>query len=165
MQTPSDADDLPHAGEGSIRPRIAHDGAVPAGLSMLAEAQARLFHLTGDDHWRAAATAAILSMTAGAAPQLAQMPGLLFAARLLEQARTVVIGGEDREAWVSRLRHRGDPCLLILRAHSGQDLPVTHPAHGREASSGQTVAWLCEAGFCSLPIHRLEDLLAALGGD
>ena len=40
-----------------VRGRTAGDNATPSGNGLMAEVQARLFHLTGDDRWRAAAEA------------------------------------------------------------------------------------------------------------
>ncbi len=48
--TAADATDVPLS-----RPRSAADNATPSGNGMMAEVLARLFHLTGEAHWRARA--------------------------------------------------------------------------------------------------------------
>ena len=156
VQVASDATDLP------LRPRPTHDGALPTGLSMLAEAQARLFHLTGEERFRVAATRTIETMAEGDAMHQAQQPGMLFAADLLERARTLVIDGAAATDWIGQARAKGDPNLFVLRA--GPASSATHLAYGRRSESGETTAWLCSEGRCSLPMRDIDAMLSAVGG-
>src|SRR5271154_6711556 len=82
-----------------VRPRPAHDGAVPSGASLMAEVLARLWHLTGAPHWREAAER-LIRAASGAREALAQNPLLLAAADLLERGAVVVVEGprDDFEA-------------------------------------------------------------------
>ena len=72
---PVPADD---AGDVPVRGRTAGDNATPSGNGLMAEVQARLFHLTGDDRWRRAAEATIGAFAgnsmASAARRLAGQP-------------------------------------------------------------------------------------------
>ncbi|MBB3172273.1 hypothetical protein FHR90_000079 [Endobacter medicaginis] len=154
VQVAADATDLP------LRPRPIHDSALPTGLAMLAEAQARLFHLTGEDRFRLLATHTIETMAEADPVRLTLQPGMLFAADLLERGRTLVIDGAAQADWITLARSCGVPNLLILR---GDTVTTdTHPAHGRRAAPGETTAWLCSAGRCSLPIRDADALLAAI---
>ena len=147
----ADATDVPLA-----RPRTAHDNATPAANGLLAEVFARLFHLTGEAVWRER-TEALLRAFTGNPDHLAQMPTLLAAADLLEEAAAVVAVGSDELAAVALASP--DPATVVLRVPSAEHLPTTHPAYGK--GSGPT-AFICRRNVCSLPIAdtaALADML------
>ena len=137
------------------------DNATPSGNGMMAEVQAKLFHLTGDDRWRIAAEATIGAFAGH--DGLAAMPGLLVAADLLTEAATVVIAGDRRRgagrcrAGASRPGARRPPRPRWRRPARG------HPAHGKGPVEGRAAAYVCRAGTCGLPVTDPALLPAALG--
>jgi uncharacterized protein YyaL (SSP411 family) len=138
FSTAADASDVP-----LTRPRTAADNATPAGNGIMAEVLARLFHLTGEPHWRTRADA-VLSAFAGQPEQLAGMPTLLAAADFLAEAASVVIA------------------VVVLRAPETAVLPPGHPAFGKTAGPHEAVAYVCRRNVCGLPIADPADLSQAL---
>ncbi|MCW8307811.1 thioredoxin domain-containing protein [Acidiphilium sp. PA] len=155
-----DAVDLP----GGMRPRAATDNATPAGAGLMAEAYARLYHLTGKSAYRDAA-AALVSAHAGERRNLPAYPTILAAAALLEEAIVVVLTGAREDARFEALhlaaRAGFDPAVVILPVGTTADLPADHPAQGK--TSGAPAAFVCRGQVCSLPVHDATALRAAMG--
>ena len=112
--TAEDASDAP-----AIRPRIAHDGATPSGVGLMAEVFARLYHLTDEAAWRESAERLIRAF-AGAGPQeLAQSPLLLASADMLERGGCVAVEGPLDDPLARALAQAAlaapDPALTVLR--------------------------------------------------
>ena len=155
-QTAIDAADVPLG-----RPRHAGDNATPSGNGMIAEAMARLFHLTGDEFWRSR-TVAVLRAFCGDRARLSTMPTLLAAADLLENAVTVVVAGpmdENAAALLNVGKTSADPRAVVLHAPYPDALPPSHPAFGKTAPGA---AYVCRAGACSLPVSPPDALRALL---
>jgi uncharacterized protein YyaL (SSP411 family) len=151
------------------RPRSAADNATPSGNGMMAEVLARLFHLTGNQDWRARADA-VLQAFAGQPDQLAGMPTLLAAADLLDEAATVVIVGPPDAATglVQAALGAPDPAVVVLQVSDTAALPPDHPAFGKPAHPQETasrheaVAYVCRRSVCGLPIADPAALSQAL---
>jgi uncharacterized protein len=158
--TAADATDVP-----LTRPRTAADNATPAGVGVLAEVFARLWHLTGDAEWRER-TEALLRAFAGNPDQFAAMPTLLAAADLLEEAATVVIAGDPRHPLAQTLTSTAlaaaDPAVVVLRAANTTVLPADHPAFGKAAGAEGAAAYVCRRNVCGLPMVDGTVLAAAL---
>jgi uncharacterized protein YyaL (SSP411 family) len=158
--TAADATDVP-----LTRPRTAADNATPAGVGVLAEVFARLWHLTGDAGWRERAEA-LLRAFSGNPDQFAAMPTLLAAADLLEEAATVVIAGDTLHALAQALTAAAlaaaDPAVVVLRAPSLDALPADHPAFGKSAGTEGAAAYVCRRNVCGLPMVDGEALAASL---
>ena len=154
--TAQDATDVPGA-----RPRQSADGVVPCGQSLMAEAFARLHHLTGEARWREAALALFRSLS-GDRRQLPQSPALLAAADLLEGGAVVVVAGALADTRAQALAQAalaaGDPAICVLRAGLGEPWPPESPASGKFAVDGAPAAYVCRAGACSLPIAGAPEL-------
>jgi uncharacterized protein YyaL (SSP411 family) len=155
----ADAADVP------LRLRSAGDNAIPSGNGMLAEVQARLFHLTGDTAWRTRAEASIGAFT-GQQEGLAGMPTLLAAADLLEGAATVVVAGDPADPATRALAEAAlrspDPAVVVLRAPNAATLPSDHPAAGKGPVEGQPAAYVCREQRCGLPLTDPAALAATL---
>ena len=149
------------AGDVLVRGRTAGDNAVPSGNGILAEVQARLFHLTGETRWRLAAEATIGAF-AGLERGLGAFPTLLAAADLLTRGATVVVAGPaDAPATQALLRAAlalPDPAVVVLRASAA--LPTDHPAAGKGEVADEPAAYLCRHGRCSLPVTTPQALAA-----
>jgi uncharacterized protein len=156
----ADATDVP-----LMRQRVAVDSATPAGIGMLAEVFARLWHLTGDAGWRERAEA-LLRAFAGKPEQLAAMPTLLGAADLLEEAATVVIAGDPAhplaQALAAAALAAADPAVVVLRAPVPDSLPADHPAFGKSAGSEGAAAYICRRNVCGMPMADGKTLASAL---
>jgi uncharacterized protein YyaL (SSP411 family) len=158
FSTAAGASDVP-----LTRPRTAADNATPAGNGIMAEVLARLFHLTGEPHWRTRADA-VLSAFAGQPEQLAGMPTLLAAADFLAEAASVVIVGKPAAAapLLRTALSAADPAVVVLRAPETAVLPPGHPAFGKTAGPHEAVAYVCRRNVCGLPIADPSDLSQAL---
>jgi uncharacterized protein YyaL (SSP411 family) len=148
-----------------VRPRSAGDNATPSGNGLMAEVEARLWHLTGEDRWRLQAEATIGAFT-GLDQGLAAMPSLLAAADLLEQGAAVVVAGDPADPAARALAEAAlahpDPALAVLRSPAPDALPPGHPAHGKGPVEGRAAAYVCRNGTCSLPVTDPEALAARL---
>jgi uncharacterized protein YyaL (SSP411 family) len=145
-----------------VRPRAATDEATPSGTSLLAQALARLWRLTGNDTWRADADAVLGAAGAQVATNLFSSTGLLNALDLRLNAIDVVVVvpmGTDSDAAVGEggtllaaVRRHTTP-NVVLSVHSGTaDLPADHPASGKTAIEGRPTAYVCRGATCSLPV-------------
>lgn len=157
-----DATDVPPG-----QPLQAQDHATPSGNGQLAGLFAGLFHLTGQEGWRADADRLIRAF-AGDDTGLVIMPTLLAAADLLERGGLLVIaapsGDSIAEEMLATAWAKADPALLVLRVTERTALGPSHPAHGKTAIGGAAAAYLCRAGTCSLPARdstTLRHLLAS----
>ncbi|MDJ0391230.1 thioredoxin domain-containing protein [Roseomonas sp. E05] len=148
-----------------VRGRTAGDNATPAGNGLMAEVQARLYHLTGDSRWRHQAEATIAAFT-GLTQALLAMPTLLAAADLLENGATVAVAGAPADAAAERLATAAlalpDAAVTVLRVTEAAALPEGHPAFGKGPVEGQAAAYPCRGGTCGLPVLQPERLAAAL---
>jgi uncharacterized protein YyaL (SSP411 family) len=146
--TATDAPDVP-----MTRPRTAADGATPAGNGLMAEALARLFHLTGETVWRDRAESVITTFS-GATEQFVTMPTILAATDTLEAGTSVVVAGDAAHPLTGALLHTAlgaaDPAISVLRASDDRAVPVSHPAHGK--NSGRPAAYVCRNQACSAPV-------------
>nr|HMN74209.1 thioredoxin domain-containing protein [Rhodoblastus sp.] len=155
--TAASAADVPVA-----RPRHARDNATPSGVGLMAEAFARLFHLTGETSWRVACEKLIRAFS-GAGAALALSPTLLAAADTLERAAVVVVAGEEgADALLRAALASPDPATCILRTKDGVDWPATSPAHGRVPVGGKAAAYVCRSMVCGLPAVDSGALRTAL---
>ena len=154
--TADDAGDLPAA-----RPRSAGDNVTPSGNAMMAEAFARLYHLTGETKWRGHAEAVIRAFT-GAPDAAAGMSGLLAATDLLENASTIVVSGAPEHPLTRALLEIAlrspDPATCVLQAAEIGSVPALHPAYGKGPTETGAAAYVCRAGACSLPVSDPAEL-------
>ncbi|NEM90783.1 thioredoxin domain-containing protein [Galbitalea soli] len=151
------------------------EGAYPSGVSALAAAALRLYHLTGESGYRAAAAdalglvaplAAARPMSFGAA--LRAMSSLARAPRQL----VVVTGdraeggaGDDPLALLAR-RSAADSSLTVVVVTAEQRVGWADAGFGlladRTSRGGATTAFLCEDFVCRLPVTGADELRALL---
>jgi uncharacterized protein len=148
--TAADASDVP-----LTRPRVAQDNATPSGIGIMAEALARLYHLTGDPSWRKR-TEELAQTNSGDPRQLSGMPSLLGAVDLLEEAACVVVVGPAADprtrALVGAAIASPDPATVCLQVEATDGLDTAHPAHGRGMLDGAPAAYVCRKQVCGLPV-------------
>lgn len=139
-----------------VRPRNAHDGPTPAGVSTLIEVLAMLWHLTGEEAYHLDAEAALKAFAGDAQRSLASHATYLLAATLLAEPLQVVIVGDAATPGFAELRRvaagSAAPGRLILTLAPDAELPPTHPAAGKRLLDGRATAYVCTGAACEAPL-------------
>ena len=78
-----------------VQPKNAHDGPTPSANGTLAEVTATLWHLTGDDRYRAMTDDILAAFASDARTNPASHATLLVATRLLTGANQIVVMGDE----------------------------------------------------------------------
>ena len=138
------------------RGRNVQDGPAPSGIGLMAENYAVLYHLTGQDDYRAKAEA-VLAAFGGKPQALTGSPILLAAADLLANAACVVVTGGAEDLAQAALAAAA-PAMVVLRGGAG--LGPEHPAHGKP--DDVQAAYLCRGNVCGLPMMDVEALKQTL---
>ncbi|MBK8909337.1 MAG: thioredoxin domain-containing protein [Rhodospirillales bacterium] len=149
------------------RAKTIADHATPSGNTTMLEVLARLYHLTGNQHYRARCDAMIVLFSGNNPQYLIAVPGLLTNFELLERGVQVVIVGDRDDAQAAALRRAAvrapTPLKIIMPISSGaEDLPSSHPAKGKGMVDGRATAYVCIGSTCGLPITEPEVLLQHL---
>ena len=160
--TADDTDDV------ITRTKNALDNATPAGNAIMAEVLARLFHLTGQDAYRARCEALIAAFSGEAAKNPYSYVTLINAAQFLAEATQVIVIGDDpgspETAGLVAARNRVSLPASVLSVIAGSgDLPPGHPAAGKTMIGGRATAYICHGPVCSAPLadpQELQDYLA-----
>ena len=156
--TAKDAADVPGA-----RPRHAQDNATPSGVGMLAEAFAKLWHLTDEARWRDAAEGLFRAFSASPGG-LGGSPLLLMSADMLERGGSIVVDGpldDPRAQALAALALRApDPSLAVLRLD--RSLWPDGPPRADLPVAAAPAAMLCQGQTCSLPVATPEALAGLL---
>jgi uncharacterized protein YyaL (SSP411 family) len=145
-----------------VRALVGHDGPYPSGNGTMAWVAAKLWHLTGDEQYRRRAET-ILTAFAGEARRNPFAYGtLLSAGAYLEQAVQIVIVGEpgsDRFRELHEIAAAAPvPFRVILPLGAHEELPFTHPAHGKRLVGGAATAYVCVGTVCEAPITEPDQL-------
>jgi len=152
------------------RTRQSADNAVPSGNGTMADVLARLYLITGEDHFRQRAEDVINAFPAETADAVANMPTLLNAFELLSQGSQVVVAAKNGDGAGLADAVLGAPGSLRVLIRTDEDHPHTktlapgHPAHGKTTVDGQAAAYVCRAGTCSAPVVDADALIAVLKG-
>jgi hypothetical protein len=145
-----------------VRPKAAQDGPTPAANGTLAEVAATLWHLTGEDRYRAIADDILAAFARDAGDNPAGHATLLLATRLLADATQVVVVGDATtpglpELWVAASAAL-PPDGILLPLSPGSDLPAAHPAAGKRLLDGRAAAYVCRGAACEAPIVDAQAL-------
>jgi uncharacterized protein YyaL (SSP411 family) len=160
------ADDTP----GLItRTKHANDNAIPAGNGVFVGVFARLYHLTGDDRYRAKAEALTAAFSGELQRNFFPFSSLLNGQELLQSGQQVVIIGAPDDPGTAALhgvlRRMSLPNRVLTTLAPGAHLPKGHPAAGKTALDGKATAYLCRGMTCSAPVTDPAALQDALSGD
>lgn len=155
FQTAADADPL------IVRPKTAHDGAVPSGNGTMIGVLARLALLTGDTGY--ADRAETLAAAFGGEVERNVFPLASFLANLawLDDPLQIVIVGELEDLHRMAL-DQAPPASVIVAPKPDEPLPAGHPAAGKQMVDGQPTVYVCRGMTCSPPTTDaagLESLL------
>jgi uncharacterized protein YyaL (SSP411 family) len=146
-----------------LRPRSTTDEATPSASSVMAANLVRLWHLTGDDAYRADADAVIAAVPI--AENLFAAAGMLAALDLRLGATDVVLvlpPGTDHAPLLRAARRAWTPNTILLAVDAPGKLPAGHPAYGKASVSGRPTAYVCRGETCSLPVTDPVELDALL---
>lgn len=148
------------------RAKNALDQPNPSGNGTIAAVLARLYYLTGEDHYRARAQATLDAFAGEARRHIFSHATLLNAAELLQRGlQIVVIGsaGADDTTALLRVIHPASLLNKILALiPPDRALPPAHPAAGKGQIDGRATVYLCEGSVCSLPLTDPAALAAEL---
>ena len=163
--TPAEASDV------LVRNRPSTDNATISANAATLEALARLWHLTGDTSFHAAATALREALGGLLPTNYVSMTGFLNAALLHDHGVLLVLVAPDAadplsDAALAPLleiaaSHRLAGLVTLVTADMGA-LSQDHPAFGKTAIDGKPTAYICHNQSCQPPVTEPSDLRAAL---
>jgi uncharacterized protein YyaL (SSP411 family) len=145
-----------------VRPKNAHDGPTPSANGTLAEVAATLWHLTGEEEYRAMADEILAAFARDAGENPAGHATLLLATCLLTDAVQVVVVGDEATPGFTAIWGAASSTLppggILLRLAPGAELPPAHPAAGKRLLAGRAAAYLCHGTACEAPRVEPQDL-------
>jgi uncharacterized protein YyaL (SSP411 family) len=149
-----------------IRPKSAHDGAVPSGNGTIVGVLARLYQLTGIPVYGERARKTAEAFFGEVAAHFFPFATLLSNSDLVLNPMMIVIalpeggqGGQGKAgAFDMVLRQISMPGLVKTVLRSGKDLPASHPAFGKASIGGKPTAYICFGQQCLAPVTTAEEL-------
>jgi len=155
------------AGDLIVRPRNAHDNAVPAGNGTMLGVLARLWYLTGDTACRDRADSLVAAFSGELSRNFFPLSTYLNGLEVLERGVQVVIAGDpdspDTGTLVRAVHGVCVPNLILTHLTPGTTLPAGHPAAGKGPVNGAAAAYVCRNQTCSLPVTEAAMLVEMLG--
>jgi uncharacterized protein YyaL (SSP411 family) len=138
------------------RPKMVQDTATPSGNGTMVEVLARLYHLTGEESYRARAEATVRAFAGDVPKNFFSFGSLLNGNETLQRAVQVVIRGRRGEPGTDALLRAVNsvslPTRVLAVVEPGAALPASHPAAGKDQVEGRATAYVCRGPVCSLPI-------------
>jgi uncharacterized protein len=151
------------------RVKTASDAAVPAGNGTLVGVLNRLALLTGENAYRRRAEEIVAAFSGELGRNFFPLATLINNAEFAQRPVQIVLAGAlDRPDFAALRRAvygASLPNRVVQAVRPSEDLPETHPAHGKGPVGGRAAAYVCEGPVCSLPLtepQALIDKLAAL---
>ena len=148
------------------RTKTAQDNPNPSGNGVMVGVLARLFHLTGDDAYRARAERIVAAFGGDLRRQVFGFAALINGNELLQRAVQIVIRGRRGEAGTDALLRAvagvGLPNKVLSVVAPEAELPAAHPAFGKTQLDGRATAYVCVGPVCSLPLADPAALAADL---
>ncbi len=138
-------------------PRVhsSRDSAAPSGNAALAEVLAKLYYLSGDEHYRKMAEGAALAFAGQAMKDPLDQSAILLAADFLNDAIQIVIVAEPDDENLPALRRTAwqgaAPGRVFRVIAPGMDLPDGHPAQYKGRINDMATADVYVGQRCSLP--------------
>lgn len=154
-RTASDAEAL------LVRPRESHDGALPSGVSVMADVLLRLSRLTGREDLEQKAATLVTAVAAAVSRSPAGHTALLGALQSLhDRTFEIVLVGDPASENTARMLETirasylpGSVVLLVPPGPEGETVRELAP-HSRElpAIEGRPTAYVCRNFACELPV-------------
>lgn len=138
-----------------LRPKTAHDNAMPSGNGVAAQALQRLGHLLGEPRYLAAAERCLRLFFPSMASQPSGQAALMMALEeCLAPPALIVLRGAAQD-WLASLNRRCAPdTMVVLLPETARALP---PALDKPRAE-QPQAWLCVGSRCLPPVADAADL-------
>ncbi|MDG5495828.1 thioredoxin domain-containing protein [Niveispirillum sp. BGYR6] len=150
-----------------MRPRHAHDNAVPAGNGTLVGLFSRLWYLTGKDEYRQQADALITAFAGEVGRNFFPLATYLNGIDLRHNGIQLVLIGQPGEQGLQALQQASNslslPNLISLHFSACDEIPPGHPAAGKAMVNNLATAYVCRQQSCSLPVTGPEELRRLLG--
>ena len=151
-----DADDL------ILRTRNANDSATPSGAGIMVDVFARLWLMTGNDHYRKRAEEIVAAFSAALESNAFSLATLINAAGLLHHGVETIIVGKSQDpetsALISAALSAPEPNLVLQVIDPDATLAPGHPAFGKTQLDGKPTAYICRNQTCSEPITEAKAL-------
>ncbi len=147
-----------------LRPHSTSDDATPNPNAVAAQNLLRLAVLTGQDSWREKADRLIEGILSAAERNLFGHVALLNALDLRLRAAEIVTTGPQAERLAQSALKLPYLDRIVLRAAS-DNLPPSHPAHGKLKVAPSSAAFVCVGERCSLPVTepgQIAETVAAM---
>lgn len=149
-----------------VRTKSAADNATPSGNGMMVSAMAQLYFLTGKAAYRERADALIAAFSGELAQNFFPLAALLSGVENLQCGQQIVIIGDRGDAHCQSLLKavfsKSLPNRILSVIGPEDDLPDTHPAHGKQQQDNKATAYVCVGTTCSLPLTSADDIGKAL---
>ena len=154
-----------------VRTRTGHDGALPSGNAVAADALLRLAALTGSSRRREAARGVLAAFLPQANENPAGFATLLAAVmRYLAETRQLVVVGrrdaaETREALHRLWRVPTEDAVVLIADQQDSLLPALRAAREAPRPPDGGLSFLpCRGGVCQLPLESVEAACDYLAG-
>jgi uncharacterized protein len=145
-----------------LRPHSTSDDATPNPNAVAAQNLVRLAVLTGQDSWREKADRLIENILSTTERNLFGHIALLNALDLRLRAAEIVATGPQAELFARSALKLIYLDRVVLRAASGNDLPLSHPAHEKLKVAHGSAAFVCAGERCSLPVTEPSQIAATV---
>ena len=147
-----------------VRTRSGHDGALPSGNAVAADALLRLSVLTGEGRRRDAARGTIAAFLVQATESPAGFPTLLTAImRYLAEPRQIIVVGPGDAPETRAALHRlwcvpaEDATVLLADTNSASPTGLPAISAARKVGADGRLSFLpCRGGVCSLPLADVD---------
>ncbi|MBV9558251.1 MAG: thioredoxin domain-containing protein, partial [Pseudolabrys sp.] len=145
-----------------LRPHSTADEAVPNHNAVAAGNLVRLATLAGDETYRAKADALFDGIFSAMVGSLFTHVALLNALDLRLRGAEIIATGPDAEAFAQAALKLPFVSRIVLRAAKASDLPASHPAQAKLATTSGSAAFVCAGQTCSLPVTKPDEIAAAV---
>lgn len=149
-------------GDVFLRPKVANDHAVPSGNGIMMEVLARLYHITGEQHYRQTAQHLERLFSGDNIQYLLGIPQLLTSWELFAHAVVVVVIGAHNDPGTAALRSMALSCAgplgVVATYDTNHCVAPGHPAFGKHTVDDRPTAYVCAHSTCSAPVSAAADL-------
>ena len=149
-----------------LRTKNVYDNAVPAGNGVLVGVLIRLFHLTGKESYAQRANDLVAAFAGEIGRNFFPLSTFLNGCEFRSGALQIVVRGQreapDTQALLRIIWSRCLPNLVLQVLTPSAELPLGHPAEGKELVGDKATVYICRGQTCSLPITDPDELRQAL---
>jgi uncharacterized protein YyaL (SSP411 family) len=150
------------AGDVILRLAPTADDAIPNAHPVYLSALVRLGGLTGEARWLARADELFAALGAAARSNFVGHAGILNALDFRLRAKEIVTVGARRKALYEAALGVPFTGRIVVDIDRPDEIPEGHPAKAQVALAGDSAAFICAGGTCSLPVRDKQALLDAV---